>query len=66
VPKPVARIDHAPDPSLHRACSRIANRIVFLMRPLLRDAESRDLALCEAYAIAREEIERHGAASAAP
>ena len=45
-------IDTAPDPALHLACSRIANRVVFLIRPLLRDAD----------AIAREELERHGSA----
>ena len=52
-------IDHAADPSVHRACSRIANRVVFFIRPLLRDGEARDIALREAYAIAREEIKRH-------
>jgi hypothetical protein len=55
-------IDTAPDPAMHRACSRIANRLVFLVRPLLRTAHDRDIALREAYAIAREEIERHGTA----
>lgn len=55
-------IDTAADPALHRACSRIANRILFLIRPLLRDADARDIALREAYAIAREELERHGSA----
>lgn len=55
-------LDTAPDPALHRACSRIANRMVFLIRPLLRNAYERDTALREAYAIAREEIERHGTA----
>jgi len=52
-------IDHAADPVVHRACSRIANRVVFFIRPLLRDGEARDFALREAYAIAREEIKRH-------
>jgi hypothetical protein len=49
---------------VHRACSQIANRVVFLIRPLLRDASDRDLALREAYAIAREALERHGPAVA--
>jgi hypothetical protein len=56
------RIDTSADPSVHRACSRIANRVVFLIQPLLRDADARDIALREAYAIARQEIERHGPA----
>ena len=51
-------IDAAADPAMHRACSRIANRVVFLIRPLLRDSKARDFALREAYAIAREELER--------
>jgi hypothetical protein len=55
-------IDQSPSPAMHRACSRIANRLVFLIQPLLRSADARDIALREAYAIAREEIERHGAA----
>jgi hypothetical protein len=53
-------IDPPSNPALHRACSRIANRLVFLIQPLLRNAYARDIALREAYAIAREEIERHG------
>ncbi len=55
-------IDTAANPAVHRACSRIANRVVFLIGPLLRGADARDIALREAYAIAREEIERHGSA----
>jgi hypothetical protein len=55
-------IDTAANPAVHRASSRIANRLVFLIGPLLRGADDRDIALREAYAIAREEIERHGAA----
>ena len=57
-------IDCSPDPDVHRACSRIANRVVFLIRPVLRTCEDRDFALCEAYAIAREEMERHESAAA--
>ena len=57
-------IDCSADPGLHQACSRIANRIVYLIRPLLRNAEERNIALREAYAIAREEMERHGADTA--
>jgi hypothetical protein len=53
-------IDASADPAVHRACCRIANRLVFLMCPLLRGADHRNLALHEAYAIAREEIEKHG------
>jgi hypothetical protein len=56
-------IDVSADPAVHRACCRIANRLVFLIRPLLRGADDRDLALREAYAIAREEIEKLGAAA---
>jgi hypothetical protein len=55
-------IDTAANPSVHRACSRIANRMVFLIRPVLRTAEDRNLVLSQFYAIAREEIERHGSA----
>ncbi len=55
-------IDRAADQAVHLACSRIANRVSFLIRPLIRDAADRDLALREAYAIAREELERHGSA----
>jgi hypothetical protein len=55
-------IDRAADPAVHLACSRIANRLVFLIRPLLHNAGDRDLALREAYGIARDELERHGAA----
>lgn len=55
-------IDRSTDAAVHKACSRIANRVVFLIRPLLRSSRDRDDALREAYAIAREEIERHGAA----
>jgi hypothetical protein len=53
-------VDCSPDPATHRACCRIANRVVFLIRPLLRDAGARDIALREAYAIAREELEGRG------
>ena len=56
-------IDCSPDPHMHSVCSRIANRVVFAIRPLLRNAEARDIALREAYAIAREEFERHGSAA---
>jgi hypothetical protein len=56
-------IDRSTDAAIHKACCRIANRVVFLVRPLLRSARDRDDALREAYAIAREEIERHGAAA---
>jgi hypothetical protein len=57
-------IDGSPDPAVHRAGIQIANRVVFLIRPLLRGAGDRDLALREAYAIARAAIERHGPAGA--
>jgi hypothetical protein len=53
-------IDRAADQAVHLACSRIANRVVFLIRPLIRAAGDRDLPLREAYAIARQELERHG------
>ncbi len=58
-------IDLSSDPGVHRACSRIANRVVFLIRPLLRNCDDRDFALREAYAIAREEMEGHGSAASA-
>jgi hypothetical protein len=58
-------IDVSPDSAVHLASSRIANRLVFLIGPLLRGADDRDVALREAYAIAREEIEKHGASSPA-
>jgi hypothetical protein len=61
-PRQAMRIDPGDRPELHRASARIANRLVFLIQPLLRSADARDIALREAYAIAREEIERHGAA----
>jgi hypothetical protein len=57
-------IDCSSDPEVHRACSRIANRVVFLIQPLLRNGDERNIALREAYAIAREEMERHGSAAA--
>ncbi len=57
-------IDCSPDPDVHRACSRIANRVVFLIRPVLRTCDDRDFALREAYAIAREEMERHESSAA--
>jgi hypothetical protein len=50
-------IDRSNDAATHRACVRIANRLVFMIRPLLRSADERDRALSEAYAIARDEIE---------
>jgi hypothetical protein len=56
-------IDCSSDPVVHRACSRIANRVVFLIQPLLRDAGARNVALREAYAIAREEIEKRQSAA---
>jgi hypothetical protein len=59
-------INRSDDAGVHEACSRIANRLVFLIRPLLRGADDRDRALREAYAIAREELERHRMTSASP
>ena len=56
-------IEASPDSAVHRACSRIANGLVFVIRPLCRSADDRDVALCEAYAIAREEIEKLRAAA---
>jgi hypothetical protein len=59
-------IDVSPNSAVHAASCRIANRIVFLIRPLLRGADDKDVALREAYAIAREEIEKHATASPSP
>jgi hypothetical protein len=59
-------IDASADPTVHRACCRIAKRLVFLIRPLLRGADDRNLALREAYAIAREEIEKNGTEEPSP
>ncbi len=56
-------IDVSADAAVHRACSRIANGLGFLIRPLCRSADDRDFGLCEAYSIAREEIEKIGAAA---
>jgi len=58
------KIDCSSDADVHRACSRIANGVVFLIRPLLRTGEDRDFALREAYAIARREIEGHESVAA--
>jgi hypothetical protein len=59
-------IDASADPTVHRACCRIAKRLVFLIFPLLRGADDKDVALREADAIAREEIEKHATASPSP
>jgi hypothetical protein len=56
-------IEVSPDSAVHLATSRIANRMAFLIFPLLRGADDRDVALREASAIAREEIEKLGAAA---
>jgi hypothetical protein len=56
-------IDVSPNSAVHLASSWIANRLVFLIFPLLRGADEREVALREAYAIAREEIEKFGAAA---
>jgi hypothetical protein len=53
-------IDRSADPDMDRASVRIANGVVFLIRPQLRGADERDSALREAYAIAREELEALG------
>lgn len=46
----------AATPDIHRAAAKIANRIVWMMRQLLRDGE-RDYAVTQVYLVAREEME---------
>ncbi len=54
--KAMIAIDPGDRPELHRAAVRIANRIGFLLFPVLRHGEH-DYAIRSIYALAREEME---------